>query len=76
MELRCFSLVKAGLTTHKEVLKMNFEEFERLEKFNIMTRKIEEIQNEKISSLRGKETPTESKSGGISIKNNGEYKRG
>lgn len=76
MELRCFSLVKAGLTTHKEVLNMNFEEFERLEKFNIMTKKIEELQNEKISSFKGKEKPTESSSSGLSIKNTGEYKRG
>jgi len=76
MELRCFSLVKAGLATHKEILKMNFEDFESLEKFNIMTRKIEELQNKKISSFKGNEKPTESSSSGLSIKNTGEYKRG
>ena len=55
---------------------MDFEEFERLERFNTMSRKIEELQHEKTSSFKGKEKPTESSSSGLSIKNTGEYKRG
>jgi len=72
MEIRCFILVKAGLVSHSEVMNMNFEEFEQLEKFNILSNEIEEKQQQKTSSFKGE---AQSKAGALSIKNNGTYKR-
>jgi len=51
---------------------MNFEEFERLEKFNILSNQIEEVKHKKSSSFKGE---AQSKAGALSIKNNGTYKR-
>lgn len=73
MELRCLSLVKAGLISHSDVLQMSFDDFERLEAFNIMTNNIQKSQyNQKDPSLSGKTTP---KKGGLSVRNNGTYTR-
>ncbi|MBL1293356.1 MAG: hypothetical protein COB61_005745 [Thiotrichales bacterium] len=54
---------------------MNFQEFERLEKFNILTNKIEENHYKKNSSLKGKNQTPEKTSGALVIKNTGEYER-
>lgn len=55
---------------------MKFKEFEKLEKFNLMTKEIEELHyNENNSSFKGDTKPTESNSGGLTIKNDGSYKR-
>lgn len=51
---------------------MNFDEFERLESFNVLMKKIEELSYSQNSSLKG---PSDIKSGGLSIKNDGSYKR-
>lgn len=50
---------------------MNFEEFEKLEKFNVLTKEIEKIQmgNNKSSSTDQKEK------GGLTIKRNGTIER-
>jgi len=53
-------------------MNMNFDEFERLEKFNILSNQIEEAQHNKSSSFKGE---AQSKVGALSIKNNGTYKR-
>ena len=50
---------------------MDFEEFERLEKFNLLTKEIEQIQmNSKPSSSTGQK-----ESGGVTIKRNGTIER-
>jgi len=68
--------VKAGLISHDKVINMNFKKFERLEKFNIMNKEIEEFQyNENNSSFKGDSKPTEKASGGLHIKNDGTYTR-
>ena len=65
-------MVRAGLVSHSEVMDMDFEEFERLEKFNILSNQIEEAQQQKSSSFKGE---AQNKAGALSIKNNGTYKR-
>lgn len=73
MEIRCLSLVKARLISHDKVFKMRFEDFERLEKFNLLTKDIEKIQvknNQNNSSSKG---PKEK--GGLTIKADGNYER-
>ncbi len=52
---------------------MNFKEFERLEKFNIMSKNIEELQYN--SSIKGDYRPTEKPLGGLKIKNDSTYTR-
>jgi len=69
-------LVKAGLISYEKVINMKFKEFEKLEKFNLMTKEIEELHyNENNSSFKGDDKPTESNSKGLTIKNDGSYKR-
>lgn len=70
MEIRCLSLVKAKLVSHDKVFNMKFEDFERLEKFNLLTIDIERIQTKNNSSSKG--TPTK---GGLTIKRDGNYER-
>jgi len=56
MEIRCLSLVKAKLITHNEVFEMDFEAFERLEKFNLLIKDIEDLHKENNPSSTG-DTP-------------------
>ena len=53
MEIRCLALVKAKLITHNEVFEMDFEAFERLEKFNLLTKDIEDLHKENNPSSTG-----------------------
>lgn len=63
-------MVKSKLISHDVIFNMDFEEFERLEKFNLLTKEIEQIQmNSKPSSTGQKE------SGGLTIKRNGTIER-
>lgn len=73
MEIRCLSLVKAKLIAHDKVFKMRFEDFERLEKFNLLTKDIEKVQiknNQNNSSSKGS-----NQKGGLTIKADGNYER-
>lgn len=70
MEIRCLSLVKAKLISHDKVFKMKFEDFERLERFNLLTKEIEKVQIKNNSSSIGPKTK-----GGLTIKRDGNYER-
>lgn len=64
-------MVKSRLISHDVIFNMDFEEFERLEKFNLLTKEIEQIQmNSKPSSSTGQK-----ESGGLTIKRNGTIER-
>jgi hypothetical protein len=65
-------LVKAKLISHKEVFKMDFEAFERLEKFNLLIKDIEDLQQKNNSSSTGNNSTSK---GGLTIKRDGTYER-
>lgn len=74
MEIRCLSLVKDGLTSERDVFEMDFESFERLESFSIMTNKIEGLYQANIDDSQSRAQDNKQKA--LSIKNDGTYTRG
>jgi len=73
MEIRCLSLVKAKLISHDKVFKMKFEDFERLEKFNLLTKEIEKVQIKNNQNNTSSTGPKQK--GGLTIKRDGNYER-